>query len=253
MLKVIVTALKDDDRIERKLAAFLVKKGQANNNWNSLRDKSGRKIKQKLEGAFHNKCAYCEDNQGATVDHFWPQSATYPDGSNARWDYANFVLACTGCQSAKLAQHPKNNADVWMVNPRTDDPLLYLYIDTQTGAIASTGPDAERGQLTIEILKLDERGEKFKMNDARRRKFLDVFHYIKLAVELHETDLPRSQEAWERLCDHLTPANPYLAIIRQFLLDTPTGLIPLLENLRQVHPEFDELIEAWCLPKPENV
>jgi uncharacterized protein (TIGR02646 family) len=248
MLKTIVPALDDID-----LVSFLDERRLTNPNWNSLTDRRGRQVKQKLEGAFHNKCAYCEDNQGATVDHFWPQSASYADGSNARWHYENFILSCTGCQSAKLAQLPKNDADVWMVNPRTDDPILYLYIDYQTGAIASSGPDAAtRGQLTIERLKLDERGEKFKMNDARRRKFLDVFHYIKMAVDFHAADLPKSQAAWELLCDHLTPANPYLAIIRQFLLDTPPGLVPLLESLRQIHPEFDNLIEVWCLPKPEN-
>ncbi|MCX6077954.1 MAG: hypothetical protein NTW32_00300 [Chloroflexi bacterium] len=254
MLKVIVPVLNSEDRTDRKLATFLEKKREINKNWNSLRDKSGRQIKQKLEDAFHNKCAYCEDNQGATVDHFWPKSVPKPpNNSNVCWDYANFVLSCTGCQSAKLTQLPKNDDDMWMVNPRSDDPMLYLYIDLKTGAIAPTGPESGRGQLTIQRLKLDERGEKFNMNGARLIKYLDVFHYIKMVVDFHDADLPRSQEAWEHLCSHLSPANSYLAIIRQFLLDTPPGLIPLLESLRRIHPEFDELIEEWCLPKPENV
>ena len=250
MLKVIVPNLDQNNIVDKKLITFLEGKRKKNQVWNSLKGKKGIRIKGKLEHAFHNKCAYCEDNQGVTVDHFWPQSQLKPDGSNARWDYDNFILACGGCQSAKLAQLPKDNFDVLMVNPREDDPILYLYIDYQTGALAPIGPEAERGQLTIERLKLGERGEKYKMNDARRRKFMDVYHYMRDVVEFHSTNLPKSQDAWDRLRDHLTPANPYLAIIRQLFLDTPLGLVPLLESLRQIHPEFDDLIKDWCLPKP---
>ena len=224
MLRVEVPALNENNPADQDLSAYLDEKRRHNPEWNSLRDERGRQIRARLEGVFHCKCGYCEDNQGASVEHFWPQSVLYPDGSNSRWDYQNFILACAGCQSAKGSQLPMADGDasVWMLNPRSDDPFLFLSFAYETGAAAARGASDsltnQRGELTIQRLGLSWRGEKYNLNEARRRKWLDIAYYIKQVAE-QSPDLPAAQEAWHNLREHLRPTAAYLGIIRQFLLD----------------------------------
>jgi hypothetical protein len=201
---------------------------------------AARQIKDCLRQVFHDKCGYCEQIEAQTVDHFWPQRT-----AEARWDWENFILACDVCQSKKLDRPPVDEQGCQMVNPRHDEPLRFLYFDFRTGIITPLPTSEEataRGRLTIERLAFEHRPL---LREARRRKFLDVLGYMLGVVE--PVSEARAEEAWRRLVDHLQPNAPYLGMIRQLVL-TPNAYTPLIEELRQVRPEFDETIREWCLP-----
>lgn len=132
-----------------------------------------------------------------------------------------------------------------MVNPRSDDPLHFLFFDLQTGAVTANPvtPAAQaRGERTIRILGFDRRTV---LQDERRRKLWDVLGHI-LAV-INAASPVEESEAWERLRLHLEPSAPLLGVLRQLLL-TPNRYTPLIATLRVRRPEFDTLIQTWCLP-----
>jgi len=223
------------------LQVYLDKQRDLDKPWNSLsRPRSARQIKERLRQVSHDKCGYCERIEAQTVDHFWPQRT-----ATERWDWENFILACGVCQSKKLDHPPVDEQGYQMVNPRHDEPLRFLYFDFRTGIITplpASEETAARGRLTIERLTFDDRPL---LREARRRKFWDVLGYILSVVEpVSEAD---AEEAWRRLVDHLQPDAPYLGMIRQLVL-MPNAYTPLIEALRRVRPEFDEMISEWCLP-----
>ncbi len=99
----------------------------------SYRPRKAAAIKQVLRTAFHEKCGYCEQIEAQTVDHFIPQAGNI----DARWDWDNLVLACTVCQSYKLAQQPYDEDGNRMVNPRIDEPMDCLFFDLETGSVVA--------------------------------------------------------------------------------------------------------------------
>ncbi len=229
------------------LQAHLSQRQASGDAWNSLRTDKDKPIKKELAAAFHKKCAYCEQIEAGTVDHFWPQEH-YPD---RRWDWENFILACDGCQRKKLSQRPIDEAGHQMINPRQDEPLRYLTIDFKTGLLSAlpTWPkDEARANLTLEILAFSKRPA---LKEERRGKLWDVLAYIYQVIK-PETSAQDSQRAWKNLLDHLSPARPYLAVVRQLFL-TQNQYTPLINKLRDLRPEIDHHIQTWCLPNnPEK-
>ncbi|MCB0053739.1 MAG: hypothetical protein KDE24_29815 [Caldilinea sp.] len=225
------------------LAEYLAEQRRREAPWNSLyRPRKAVAIKQVLRTAFHDKCGYCEQIEAQTIDHYRPQARDI----DARWDWDNFVLACTVCQSYKLAQEPFDEDGNWMVNPRIDEPMDYLFFDLATGTVVaqvtSTQNEA-RGTITIRILGLDRRS---RLQDERRRKVLDVLaHALAVIRALSPQD---EDTAWRALVDHLHVNAPYLGIIRQLLL-TENRYAPIFTALRSKRPEFDSLISDWCSPR----
>jgi uncharacterized protein (TIGR02646 family) len=179
--------------LSQPLQAHLARRQTGRHIWNSLgRTEEDRAVKAELVRAFHQKCGYCEHIEAETVDHFWPKDH-YLDRC---WDWTNFVLACDNCQRRKSDRRPINEAGVQMINPREDEPLSYLTIDFETGlvsALPSTHIHESRGTLTLEILAFSERPL---LNEERRRKLLDVLHYICQVVD-PKMSPQDSQQAWE--------------------------------------------------------
>lgn len=223
------------------LSRYLQNQRQRAANWNSLQGVNGRRVKAALALAFYSKCGYCEQIEANTVDHFRPQAGDVA----ARWDWDNFVLACSSCQTYKHNQPPCNNENICMVNPRCDDPLHFLFFDLKTGAVTAnpiTPAARARGERTVQILGLDRRTV---LQDERRRKLWDVLGHM-LAV-VNATSPIEETEAWDRLSLHLDTSAPFLGVLRQLLL-IPNQYTPLINALRVRRPEFDTLVQAWCTP-----
>jgi hypothetical protein len=100
--------------------------------------------------------------------------------------------------------------------------------------------------LTIDRLAFDRRPL---LTEERRRKLWDVLGYVVRVVQ--PTSMTDAEEAWHQLVDHLQPDAPYLGMIRQLILTLNT-YTRLIEELRRVRPEFDEIICEWCRPLEDS-
>lgn len=246
MLKVNCT-----EELPRRLQEYLDERRNSVAPWNSLSSGRGAEIKRILEHAFHYKCGYCEKIEADTVDHFWPKGKEkWPDKC---WEWKNYVLACDQCQRTyKRDQASVDEHACQMVNPRFDEPLQFLYFDFETGMIVERGrTEAEkaRGRLTIQRLGLDRRPQ---LQEERRKRFLGIVDDM---IALVESD-GRSDRAWKSLSANLHPKSPYLGIIRQLILinnpdDPQYKYRHIVDALRHVRPDFDELLTPWCVPLAE--
>jgi uncharacterized protein (TIGR02646 family) len=80
------------------------------------------------------RCMFCEDSRGTTIEHFWPKS-TYPERCFV-WE--NMLLLCQGCQSCK---GNKFECDVsgqpLLINPTEEDPWDFLFFEANTGILTA--------------------------------------------------------------------------------------------------------------------
>lgn len=141
---------------------------------------------ERIRGTLENmcsgniRCIYCEDSRGDEIEHMRPKDL-YPETVFA-WD--NYVLACGLCNGPKnnhfavisagtgqlvdVTRKPKAAVEVptggqaALINPRTEDPLTYLWLDFATWRYVpnhDAGVDLLRAQYTIEVLRLNKRDE----------------------------------------------------------------------------------------------
>ena len=123
------------------------------------------------------RCNYCEDSNANQVEHIFPK-IFYPEKC---FVWVNYCYACGPCNQPKsdlfavfenatgyevnLKNIPKNTAppkgQALLVNPRADNPLDFLFLDTQSTfrfvPLKDDGKDMRRAQYTIEILGLNSR------------------------------------------------------------------------------------------------
>jgi uncharacterized protein (TIGR02646 family) len=160
----------------------LRRRQEANATWSRYNPsgvKADREIRETLQDAFRGKCGYCEIIEAETIDHFWPQSR-YADKI---WNWTNYIWCCDACQRRKGATLPCNAQGYQMVNPREDEPLHFLQIDPETGAISERSLDSEtiqRGQYTITVLKLNERPD---LDHQRQHLYFDILDWISEMVK----------------------------------------------------------------------
>ena len=88
-------------------------------------DRYNRKeVVQALLEMQHSKCCYCElhipeSGTGKQVEHFRPKSQF----KDLRYDWNNLLLACAGCNNAKLSRFPvSENGEPLLLDP--SDPTL---------------------------------------------------------------------------------------------------------------------------------
>lgn len=137
-----------------------------------------------LQYLFHGKCAYCECRFRKTdtieVDHFRPTSdAKQRSGAASRihywwlaYEYENLYPACAECRRHKATMFPVRGKraapgtrrddlrqeKALLLDPCLDDPDKYLHFkDNGTVLPAGRGRDAERAEVTIEVLSLNRR------------------------------------------------------------------------------------------------
>ncbi|HWL01567.1 MAG TPA: HNH endonuclease [Microbacteriaceae bacterium] len=79
------------------------------------------------------RCSYCSDSLGATVDHFLPITPHFEH----TFDWRNLYWICDNCnrrKSAKMTFDPATGQPL-VVRPDRECPWDFLYLDTETGVI----------------------------------------------------------------------------------------------------------------------
>ena len=142
-----------------------------------------RRIKLILEGMCSGniRCIYCEDSRADEIEHMQPKDL-YPQKV---FDWDNYVLACGPCNGPKnnrfavLKTRKADLIDVTrkpgapilpptaglpaLINPRTENPLSFLWLDMNTWRFTpklGISPRASsRAIYTIDVLRLNTRDE----------------------------------------------------------------------------------------------
>jgi uncharacterized protein (TIGR02646 family) len=137
------------------------------------------------------RCGYCEDSVADEVEHIAPKDL-YPEAVFS-WD--NYLYACGPCNGPKnnkyaiIAGNPAARVHVTraagapvippqagasaLINPRTEDPLQFLFLDILNTFIFVPREELDsanwlRAMYTIEVLRLNDRDY---LVDARRTAF----------------------------------------------------------------------------------
>ncbi|MGI9824388.1 HNH endonuclease [Agromyces sp. Marseille-Q5079] len=109
---------------------------------------------RRMSGATE-RCAYCSDSLGATVDHFLPISPHFEH----TFDWRNLYWICDNCnrrKGARITFDPATGQPL-AIRPDRECPWEYLYLDMETGVIAPRmrppmfEPD-ERAAETLRVL-----------------------------------------------------------------------------------------------------
>lgn len=162
------------------------------------RNKPFREVRQALSKMCSgpHRCGYCEDSMGDEIEHIWPKSF-YPDRT---FIWENLMYACGPCNGPKnnrFAIFPEgqpiskleelerpNEAPInpppagrpVLIDPRTENPLEYLWLDIQDSFAFTPFSDDEeseawkRARYTIDILKLNTRDA---LVEARKNAFFN--------------------------------------------------------------------------------
>ncbi|MCP4442029.1 MAG: hypothetical protein GY810_24230 [Aureispira sp.] len=177
------------------------------------------KAKLKKMAVAHHTCNYCENETGSHVEHIFPKSL-YPDKTFV-WD--NYLWACSICNSdykgskfktfnaPNTPQHtditplnPRNynrpNNDALLINPRSENPMHFLWLDLKTGVFVERQNqrtrDWWRANYTIELLALNNREELVKGRKKAYNEYWNMLNrYINVlnATNFNELDAAYSQ------------------------------------------------------------
>lgn len=188
-------------------------------------------VREALNDAFHNKCAYCESDVPATsstnVEHYRPKGAVQFDDAPRRlgyywlattWD--NFLPACTRCNSRKFQEHEDGpprvtgkanffpladesrrataigeeaHEEPLLLNPYVDDPEQHLAFSGD-GLVHALTP---AGQETIRVLGLNRR----KLVMRRRKKLVVVDAHVAKWQQYEENLRATGDPRWESARD----------------------------------------------------
>lgn len=161
------------------------------------------------------RCNYCEDSVADEVEHFRPKD-WYPD---VAFVWANYLYACGPCNGPKSNQFPifpnagsatvqeltrKKGAPVTapppgdpvLIDPRTENPARFLFLDIQGGLKFAPRSDLDpgsrefaRARWTIDLLHLNDRDDLVKA----RRTTLSALHvalFAAFAAKVQPTAVP---------------------------------------------------------------
>lgn len=98
----------------------------------------------------YQRCMYCGDSQGTSVDHFEPISRN----PIRTFDWLNHLLACSFCNSTqKGSRYPVDeNGDALLIDPTVDDPFDHLVLSLAAGEYRAR---TRKGSETIALLGLN--------------------------------------------------------------------------------------------------
>ncbi len=98
----------------------------------------------------YQRCMYCGDSQGTSVDHFEPISRN----PIRTFDWLNHLLACSFCNSnQKGSRYPVDeNGDALLIDPTVDDPFDHLVLSLAAGEYRGR---TRKGTQTIAVLGLN--------------------------------------------------------------------------------------------------
>jgi len=161
-------------------AGFAAKVEKAQTLWKSKGNTEGKKAFKRVAEeladmcVYVNVCNYCEQNEANDIEHVYPKSF-FPSHA---FNWKNYILACKQCNTAykldkcfvidtegdvlevRRGQAPLYNT-VAMINPRTENPLHYMWLNTQTWKFDIqdnlSKKDFNIADKTLYILQLNER------------------------------------------------------------------------------------------------
>lgn len=98
----------------------------------------------------HQRCMYCGDSEGTSVDHFEPIARN----PLRTFDWLNHLLACSHCNSSqKGSRFPVDEAGAaLLIDPTVDDPFDHLVLSLSVGEYR---PRTRKGTETISVLGLN--------------------------------------------------------------------------------------------------
>jgi uncharacterized protein (TIGR02646 family) len=166
-------------------------------------------VKQALIKAQYQKCCFCERLIGTDgdVEHFRPKQAykqatgealKYPAYYWLAYEWDNLYLACTGCnqrhkQNLFPLQNPLERATNHKEKIEQEQPLFIDFGQENPedfvgfrGEVAYAIKGSQRGQITIDLLKLNNRV----LPEARLKNLqkLQVFNQVLLLAKQRPTD-----------------------------------------------------------------
>lgn len=160
--------------------SFDARREMAQKLWTTKKNAEGQRAFVKITEALRNICVYvnvcnyCEQNEANDIEHIYPKSY-FPDYT---FIWENYILACKQCNTAyKLDKcfvlDPDGNVhevfrgtappfqQVAMINPRIEDPNLFLWLNMQTRQFeikeGLSLPEANKAERTLFILQLNTR------------------------------------------------------------------------------------------------
>lgn len=78
------------------------------------------------------RCMYCDDSRGTTIEHFWLKSAY----RKKCFCWENMLLLCQGCQSHKGNRFDLDSfGNPLLINPTMEDPWDFVFFEETTGIL----------------------------------------------------------------------------------------------------------------------
>lgn len=119
--------------------------------WNRSREqRRGLRQALNLMAPGYQRCMYCGDSEGTSVDHFEPIARN----PLRTFDWFNHLLACSHCNSSqKGAKFPVDgDGRPLLIDPCLEDPFDHLALSLSVGEYR---PLSAKGTATIDVLGLN--------------------------------------------------------------------------------------------------
>jgi len=119
--------------------------------WNRSREpRRGLRDALNLMAPGYQRCMYCGDSEGTSVDHFEPIARN----PLRTFDWLNHLLACSFCNSnQKGSRFPVDEAgSPLLIDPSLEDPFEHLALSLSVGEYRARTP---KGTATIDVLGLN--------------------------------------------------------------------------------------------------
>ena len=170
-------------------------------NYNKKTNKAFKVVRDKLAKMSGGtiRCNYCEDSNANQVEHIYPKNF-YPEKC---FKWKNYCYACGPCNQPKsdlfavfensngneinLKEIQKNTpppaGQALLIDPRADNPLDFLYLDTTDTfrfvPFKDDDKDIRRAEYTIEILGLNSRSHLVRARQIAFANFrARLFEYV---------------------------------------------------------------------------
>ncbi|SDG98149.1 hypothetical protein SAMN05216553_11463 [Lentzea fradiae] len=133
-------------------------------------------------------CMYCGESRGTDVDHFEPVVRN----PLRAFDWLNHLLACSTCNShQKGRRFPVDASGAPLpIDPTAEDPFEHLLLTLSLGVYS---PLTEKGEATIAVLGLNERGLPEGRKHARKV----------VALALREWDRARERDRSDEMAENV--------------------------------------------------
>ncbi len=129
----------------------LIPSNTARQLWNKSREeRRGLRTALNTMAPGHQRCMYCGDSEGTSVDHFEPIARN----PLRTFDWLNHLLACSFCNSSqKGSRYPVDTEGLpLLIDPTVDDPFDHLALALSAGEYRARSP---KGTATLDVLGLN--------------------------------------------------------------------------------------------------